>query len=192
MLECNSIPPVEVALFLAEGFEEIEASTPICFLRHMGISLQTVSIGEKRVVGAHGIPFEADVLLDEVTDFTYKMIVLPGGVPGAFHLASHPALGQLITRYVAAGGWIAANCAAPMVLGQLGLLQNRRIVCYPGFEEYMKGATILSGCSSCVDGHIITANGPASSMELAYRVACVLRGEEPARQMAEMMMVNWF
>ena len=56
----------------------------------------------------------------------------------------------------------------------------------------MKGATILSGCSSCVDGHIITANGPASSMELAYRVACVLRGEEPARQMAEMMMVNWF
>ena len=80
MLECNSIPPVEVALFLAEGFEEIEASTPICFLRHMGISVQIVSIGEKRVVGAHGIPFEADILFDEVTDFAYKMIVLPASI----------------------------------------------------------------------------------------------------------------
>lgn len=184
--------PIEVSLFLAEGFEEIEANTPICFLRHSGISLQTVSITGNRVVtGAHGVPVTADVLFEEADFSTTKMLVLPGGVPGAENLSLHEGLNQLVTKFMAEGKRVSAICAGPMVLGKLGLLKGRTIVCYPGFESFMEGATVRTDISSCVDRNVITANGPGSAMLFSYNITKVLRDEVAAREMANGMMADY-
>lgn len=184
---------MEVSLFLGQGFEEIEANTPICFLRHAGISLQTVSVtGEKVVAGAHGVPVVADVLFEDA-DFTdTKLLVLPGGVPGAENLSRHQGLCDLVRQFVSQGKFVAAICAGPMVLGKQGLLKDRTIVCYPGFETFMSGAKVVKDKASVTDGNIITANGPGSAMLFSYNITKELRGEEVARSMADDMMVNYF
>ena len=169
---------MEVSLFLGQGFEEIEANTPICFLRHAGISLQTVSVtGEKVVTGAHGVPVVADVLFEDA-DFT--------------NLSKHQGLCDLVRQFVSQGKFVAAICAGPMVLGKQGLLKDRTIVCYPGFETFMSGAKVVKDKASVTDGNIITANGPGSAMLFSYNIAKELRGEEAARSMADDMMVNYF
>ncbi len=184
---------IEVSLFLAEGFEEIEASTPICYLRHTGIGLQTVSVtGNRMVKGAHGMPVVADVLFEDADFSTTQLLILPGGVPGAENLSAHDGLNHLVKDFLEKGKGVAAICAGPMVLGKQGLLKGRRIVCYPGFESYMEGAEVNANQSSVVDDNLITANGPASAMLFSYNITKMLRGEAVAREMANGMMVNYF
>ncbi len=183
----------EVSLFLATGFEEIEASTPICFLRHSGISLQTVSVtGNKIVTGAHGVPFVADVLYEDADFSNNKMLIIPGGVPGAENLSNHKGLTNLVRQFLEQDKYVAAICAGPMVLGKQGLLKGKTIVCYPGFEDYMHGAEVKKQESSIIDGKIITANGPGSAMQFSYNITKILRGDEVARGMANDMMANYF
>lgn len=183
----------EVALFLAEGFEEIEVSTPICFLRHMAIGLDVVSVtGNLKVTGAHGLSVVADMLLEDVDLSMTKMLILPGGVPGAENLSANKVLGDYVRTFVEEGKYVAAICAGPMVLGKRGLLKGKKIVCYPGFEKLMDGAEVLEGQSVVRDGNIITANGPASAMRFSYEIAKTLRNEKEAREMANGMMVNYF
>ncbi|MBP3774257.1 MAG: DJ-1/PfpI family protein [Bacteroidaceae bacterium] len=182
----------EVALLLADGFEEVEATSVIVFVRHSGISLVTVSVtGNHRVVGAHGVPFTADALLNEVDFSSIQMLVMPGGIPGADNLSKSKDVNRIVKQFYDQGKWIAAICAAPLVLGKLGLLKGKRITCYPGFESYMEGAEII-GENSVVDGKLITANGPASGMYFGYNIVAQLRDEKTAREMANGMMVNYF
>lgn len=166
-----------VYVFLAEGFEETEALETVDILRRADIEVQTVSItGSKQVTGAHHITVCADCLLEEAEMDDSQMLVLPGGLPGATNLASCAPLLHAIQVQVAAGRYVAAICAAPMVLGKLGLLEHRRATCYPGFDKYLAGADYTARLVE-TDGNIITGKGPAAVAEFAFALVRILAGE---------------
>jgi len=125
----------EVIVCLATGFEEIEAITIIDVLRRAGIKVATVSLnGTYEVEGAHAVVVKADRLF-EMTDFGQaQMIVMPGGMPGTVNLNNHAGLRKEIGEFNRSGKLLGAICAAPMVLGELGILEGRDVSCYPGFE----------------------------------------------------------
>ena len=125
----------KVALFLANGFEEIEALATVDILRRAQLTVETISISDKKsVTGAHNLSVIADKTFQEANFSDVGLLVLPGGMPGAKNLNEHEELKQLISQFNEEGKLIAAICAAPMVLGGLGLLKDRRATCYPGFE----------------------------------------------------------
>jgi len=169
-----------VYLFLADGFEEIEALTPVDMLRRAGIEVTTVSISEtEKVNGAHGIAVVADEVIDNVQPVNVDIVILPGGLPGADNLRCCPKVIEFIDTADKNGAFIAAICAAPRIIGEKGLLKNKKATCYPGFEEYLTGADCTS--EGCVrDGNIITAKGMGKSCEFALCLVEALKGKETA------------
>lgn len=169
-----------VYVFLAEGFEEIEAITPVDVLRRIGIEAQLVSTipGERTVVGAHGIKLTADICFEDADFDKCEMLVLPGGLPGATNLGAHEGLCTKLKEFAAVGEegdkYVAAICAAPMVLGELGILEGKMATIYPGMEESLKGAVPMKN-RVVVDGNIITSKGPGTAMEFAVELAGVLK-----------------
>lgn len=158
-------------LFLADGFEEIEALTTLDILRRCGLEVQTVSITGKRLIhGAHGIPVMVDSLFRYSGVNTSDGIILPGGMPGAKNLLAYDGLKKALLNHDRRGGLIAAICAAPMVLGRANLLVGKRATCYPGFEDYLSGATI-TGQLVEEDANIITGKGPGASVAFAFAIA---------------------
>ena len=132
-----------IYVFLAEGFEEVEALTPVDVLRRAGLPVKTVSVtGVLTVNGAHGVPVIADMVFEEVKEADTEMIVLPGGLPGATNLDAHKGLSDLIMAFAEAGKPLSAICAAPLVYGKRGLLKGKKATCYPGFDKYLDGLTI--------------------------------------------------
>lgn len=156
-------------VFLADGFEEVEALAPVDVMRRAGLAVTTVSVtGSLTVQGAHGIPVVADAAFDALDYADASLLFLPGGLPGATNLAAHEGLAQLLVAKAAQGDVIlSAICAAPLVLGGLGLLQGRQATCYPGFEDTMKGATYTAE-KVTVDGDIFTACGPGAAWALGF------------------------
>ena len=156
-------------VFLADGFEEIEALAPIDVMRRAGLSVTTVSVTSDRVVnGAHGIPVVADAAFDALDYADAALLFLPGGLPGATNLEAHEGLGELLKAKAKEEGVIlSAICAAPLVLGGLGLLSGKQATCYPGFEDTMTGAT-YTAAKVTVDGNIFTACGPGAAWELGF------------------------
>ena len=166
----------KVALFLANGFEEIEALATIDILRRARITVETISISdEKTVTGAHNIPVIADKTFQEADFSGVEVLVLPGGMPGAKNLNEHQALKELVTMFDAESKLIAAICAAPIVLGGLGLLKDKRATCYPGFEAELTGAQ-TTGENVVVDGNITTGRGPGLAFEFALRLVEQIAG----------------
>ena len=146
--------------FLATGFEELEALAPVDILRRGGQEVITVSVtGSLFVESSHGVTVKADQLFEDTDLGDADLLLLPGGMPGSKNLNVHEGVRAALTSHAAKKGLIGAICAAPMVLGSLGLLQGRRATCSPGFEIYLTGAE---------DGNIITGEGPAASMPYAY------------------------
>lgn len=179
-----------VLLFLADGFEEIEALATVDVLRRAGVQVTTVSINPAGLVtGAHGIPVMADVLFEQAQYADADMLILPGGMPGAANLDAHEGLRRLITAHAEAGKWLAAICAAPMVYGHMGLLSGRKATCYPGFEGELDGAAYTAAPVE-KDGNIITGKGPAVVLPFAYTLAEVLVGEEIVAQVKAGMLYN--
>lgn len=175
----------KVALFLANGFEEMEALGTVDILRRANIDVTTVSISEtSRVVGAHNIPVEADALFDACNTMDFDAYILPGGMPGAKHLKEHAALGKLIKEASAAGKTVAAICAAPMVLGSLGLLEGKNATCYPGFENELIGAKAKTD-NVVVDGNIITGKGPGLVFDFGLQIVEHLVGVGTRKEVAE-------
>ena len=172
----------KVALFLANGFEEIEALGTTDILRRAQIDVVTVSItNDKTVKGAHNIKVEADNTFSNI-DFTdFDILILPGGMPGAKNLNEHEELKKLLTEFNSKQKFIAAICAAPMVLGGLGLLKNKRATCYPGFEPELIGATI-TGENVVVDENIITGKGPGLVFDFGLRIVEQLLGLQVRRE----------
>ena len=167
--------------FLADGFEEVEALTPLDMLRRAGADIKTVSITDsKEVAGAHGVTMKADRLLSELTDLP-ELVILPGGMPGAKNLRASSAVCRMVTDTWQKGGFIAAICAAPFILGELGLLNGRRAICYPGFEKSLIGAEISSE-KVVRDGKIITAAGMGVALEFGAELVSVLYGAETANK----------
>ncbi len=167
-----------IYVFLATGFEDIEALAPVDIMRRAGLQVETVSItGEEIVTSAHGVGVLADTLIEAVDFEDAELIVLPGGMPGASNLDACEPLLQGIMEHFRAGKPLAAICAAPMVLGHLGILNGRRATCYPGFESELKGAQYTAAIVE-QDGPFITGRGPAAAMEFGYALAERFVGKE--------------
>jgi 4-methyl-5(b-hydroxyethyl)-thiazole monophosphate biosynthesis len=160
----------KVYVFFAEGFEEIEALTVVDMLRRVNVETVMVSIGADKVVkGAHNIPVVTDGVF---TEFSYEdgtMAVLPGGMPGTVNLEKTPALMEQVKAFANAGKYVAAICAAPSVLGHLGILAGKTACCYPGFEEELTDAKVTF--NSCeVDGNVITARGMGCAIDFSVEI----------------------
>ena len=173
-----------VYLFLADGFEEIEALTPVDLLRRAGVEVVTVGITGKTVTGSHGIAVSADVSADEALAMlkggkSPEMIVLPGGMPGAATLDASSVVDTFIDAAEKANAYVAAICAAPMILGKRGLLRGRQATCFPGFEEYLEGATHMD-VHTVTDGRYITGRAMGAATEFALSLVKALKGEGAA------------
>ena len=155
-----------VIVLLADGFEEIEALTPVDILRRRGVDVKTVGITGEVVRGSHGIPVVADMKPDEVDTGAVELTVLPGGMPGSLNLDSSPYTDKFIKAAIENGGRVAAICAAPLVLGRRGYLDGKRATCFPGFESELRGATV-TGEAVVTDGIFTTGSG----MEVALAFA---------------------
>lgn len=174
--------------FLATGFEDIEALIPLDIMRRAGVDFKTVSItGDLYVESAHGVSIKADMLIEDADLNDADLIMLPGGLPGATNLNAHNGVKKAIIEQNARGKMIGAICAAPMVLGGIGLLQGRRATCYPGFEKYLEGAEYTHELCT-VDGNITTGEGPAAALPYAYTLLAALTDRQTADQVAEGMM----
>lgn len=175
--------------FLADGFEEIEGFAPVDILRRGGVDIKTVSVtGSHYVETTHGITVKADLTFEEAADSDKAdMLLLPGGLPGAEGLNEHKGLRELLLRHDEADKRIGAICAAPMVLGSLGLLRGKRATCYPGFEKFLNGAEYTAELVT-EDGNIITGEGPAATLPYAYTILSYFRGKEAAEDIARGMM----
>lgn len=177
-------------VFLADGFEEIEALATVDILRRAGMEVTTVSINSSlEAIGAHGVKVTADALISEVDLGSAEWLICPGGMPGASNLAACQALTQALVAQNAKGGKIAAICASPsVVFGTLGLLEGKQAVCYPGMESGMAGAIVGSG-PVAVDGNIVTGNGPAAACAFGLTIVKESVGEDKARKVAEAMLL---
>ncbi|MEE3362520.1 MAG: DJ-1 family glyoxalase III [Anaerovoracaceae bacterium] len=174
-----------VCLFIAEGFEEIEAVTICDVLRRGGVEIRTVSLGGKIVTGAHGMGLTTDMSIDDISEDACELAVLPGGMPGTTNLLEDSRVTDFITKMAGAEGKkVAAICAAPMVLGRLGILKDRRAVIYPGMEEELHCREVGSG-NVCVDGDIITSKAPGTAMEFSLALLKELKGESAAEEVRE-------
>ncbi len=177
-------------LFLAEGFEEIEALATVDILRRSEIEVQTVSItNDLAVEGAHHIKVCADCTINDIDLSKADFLILPGGLPGATNLNECQALREALKQHAAKQGNIAAICAAPLVLGGLGLLEGKEAICYPGFEKYMPGATVSSK-NVVKDKNIITGKGPAFAIEFGLKIAETIKGSETSNAVAAGMLLQ--
>lgn len=177
-------------LFLADGFEEVEALTSVDVLRRAGMPVTTVSINPGlEVTGAHGVTVQADSLYGDNDYRAAEWLILPGGIPGAPNLVGHEALCDLLVSHEEAGGHIAAICASPaVVLGALGLLAGRKAVCYPGLEDSVEGVEWGPGAVA-VDGSVVTGNGPAAAAGFALTIVAQAMGRDVAAQVASGMLL---
>ncbi len=179
-----------VYLFFAEGTEEVEALATVDILRRAGVDTRIVSIdGALTVSGAHGIRVEADMLIEDIDFAQADMLVLPGGLPGAYNLAAHQCLAEGIMNHYKSGKPLAAICAAPLVYGRMGLLKGLKATCYPGFENELEGACYTAALVE-KDGLFITGKGPAAVFEFGYTIAEALVGKNKADDVRNGMLYN--
>lgn len=177
--------------FLATGFEDIEALAPVDIMRRAGLQVETVSITDEIVVtSAHGVGIVADRTLAEVDFDDADLLFLPGGLPGATNLDACQELREGIVQHFKAGRPVAAICAAPLVLGHLGILEGKKSTCYPGFETELKGADYTAALVE-QDGLIVTGKGPGAAMELGYVLVERLKDKQTADALREGMMYNF-
>ena len=156
-----------VILLLANGFEELEALTPVDVLRRHDIDIRTVSLtNEKLVTGTHGIQVMADLTSNEVPKNEIDILVLPGGMPGVKNLDSSVATHEFIDATLKNGGHLAAICAAPSIFGKHGMLTNIKATCFPGFESELLNAIVVDE-KVVTDGIFTTARDFTCSMEFA-------------------------
>ncbi|MCQ2488115.1 MAG: DJ-1/PfpI family protein [Clostridia bacterium] len=180
-----------VYILLAEGFEEIEALTPVDVLRRAGVDVKTVAVGRDYTVkGAHGIPVKADVLIADVKDSDITAVVLPGGMPGTKNLDASDEVRGLVRFCADKHLLICAICAAPSVLGHMRLLVGRKATCFPGFESELH-SSIFTGASVTKDGNIITADGPGSALGFAEAIAAEFVGKDAAHRVVDSMMCRF-
>ena len=171
--------------FLAEGFEETEAIAPIDILKRCGKEVVTVGIGGGEITGAHGITVVADITdSDMILTDKVEMIVLPGGMPGTLNLEKNEAVQSAVSFCAENGKYIGAICAAPSILGKLGLLDGKKATCFPGFEQFLTGAE-FTGEPVNIDGNIITARGAGVAVDFGLALAKVLCGEAKAEKLRQ-------
>jgi protein deglycase len=180
----------KIFVHFADGFEEVEAFAPVDILRRAGCEVTMVSItGKKEVTSSRGVRVIADKLFEEMNYNEADMLVLPGGMPGSKNLDEHNGLRTKLTEANNQGKLLGAICAAPMVLGHLGLLKGKIATCYPGFEPDLLGATCTyKGVEK--DGNIITAKGAGVSIQFSLALTEALFGAAKADEIKEKIMME--
>ena len=171
-------------IFLAEGFEEIEALTVVDLLRRESLDIKMVSITEnKQVSGSHGITVNVDMTLGEVVPEEAEMLILPGGMPGTTNLKNCKKLTDMILTFDENKEKIAAICAAPTVFGYLGILKGKKATCYPGCEDQLTGADVVYD-SVVTDGNITTSRGMGTAIDFGLEIVSILKNKEAADALA--------
>lgn len=173
-----------VYMFLAPGFEEAEAIVPLDLLRRAGIEILTAGVGGRNIKGSHGITISCDLMAEELIWDKPDMIILPGGMPGTKNLAKSPKVIEYIRLCAEEDRYIAAICAAPSIIGKMGLLSGKRATCFPGYEDALAGASI-SKSSVCTDGKIITARAAGAAFEFAESIIFALKGETASKSVLD-------
>ena len=177
-----------VYMFLAEGFEEVEALCPLDLLRRAGVKIMTVGVGGKVIRGSHGIEVIADITTYEAEALLKKnpldMVILPGGMPGTLNLQADETVNKFIDNATENRKYLAAICAAPLILGERGLLDGVEAICYPGFEDKLVGAKI-SDKKVVRDGLFITAKGMGVALEFGLELVRALVSDEKANELFE-------
>ena len=167
-----------VYVFLADGFEDVEAIAPIDILRRAGVKVVTVGVTGKQVITSHNIPITADVTVDEIKlGDDLDMIVLPGGMPGTINLENSSEVQAAIDYCYESKKFIAAICAAPTILGHKGLLTGVKATCFPGCESALKGSAYMPKMV-IHDGIFITGKGPGAAFKFGFKLAELLCGKE--------------
>uniref|UniRef100_UPI003216FE77 DJ-1 family glyoxalase III n=1 Tax=uncultured Draconibacterium sp. TaxID=1573823 RepID=UPI003216FE77 len=179
-----------IAIHLAEGFEEIEAISIIDVLRRADFNVNVVSVTKSpEVTGAHAITIKTDTLFENVDYQLIDMIVLPGGMPGSNNLKAHSGLREQILNFSDSRKPLGAICAAPMVFGNLGLLKNKNATCYPGFEEELHGAIITNNDVEVAD-NIVTGKGAGVAIDFALKIVEMFQGKDRANELRRKMIVR--
>ncbi len=156
-------------ILLADGFEEVEAVAPLDVLRRAEIEVKTIGVTGSTVTGAHGIEITADLQITELDGAIPDGIILPGGMPGTLNLQKSTEVQALLQKCYSSQKLIAAICAAPMIIGELGMLNGRRATCFPGFEDSLTGANLLDDGIVC-DGNFITAKGAGVALKFGAAI----------------------
>lgn len=174
-------------ILLAEGFEEIEAITPIDFLRRAGIETTVASIAEDRLVsGSHRVVIQADVLLSSIEDpLSYDALIIPGGQPGADNLSHSEIVLQLIRDFDVAGKLISAICAGPKVLHKAGILEGRKVTSYPSSKAQLTGVNYADDEIITYDKNLITSRGPATAVQFSFGIINFLVGAKAASEVRD-------
>ena len=178
-----------VYVFLADGFEIIEALAPVDMLTRAGVEVRTVGVTGKLVSASCGVQVSADISIEDFDFYDVEAIVLPGGMPGTLNLENNSTVQKTIDNANNIGVPICAICAAPSILGNKGLLEGKEAICFPGFEDKLNGA-VLSDSYVVTDGNIITAKGAGVCIEFGLEIVKKLRGEEAALKIKESIQCN--
>lgn len=174
----------KIAVFFAEGYEEIEALTVVDICRRCGLDVNMVSVTEDMLVkSSHGVSVQMDTTISRVDFSEYDMLVLPGGMPGTKKLEANEALMAQVDAFYAAGKYIAAICAAPSIFGHRGILKGRKACSYPSFESHLEGADVTAGPVEISD-HVITSRGMGTAIDFALAIVEVFCGREKAQDLA--------
>lgn len=181
---------MKIVLFLADGFEEIEALTVVDVLRRADIICDTCSLNGKSVVGAHKIKVEVDKTIDDIKLDEYAGLVLPGGMPGAENLRQSAFVIDAVKKFNEENKLVAAICAAPIVLGKAKVLDSKNATSYPGYENEMGKCNYIEKIT-VEDNNIVTSRGPATAIYFALKLVQKLKGKEAADELKDGMMLNF-
>lgn len=177
-----------IFIFLTTGFEDIEAIATIDILRRAELNVKSVSLTDSRqVASSHQVMVTADLMFDQVNFSEAELLILPGGTT---RFNEHEDMKKELLAFANKGEKVAAICASPMVLGGLGLLDGKKATCYPGFEQYLKGATLQTDKSVVVDGNITTGRGPGLTIDFALNLVEQLAGKEKRDAVAAGLLVK--
>jgi len=179
-----------VYIFLANGFEEIEALYTVDVLRRAGVDIKTIGVDSSTITGSHKITIECDLCTKKLkVDDNFEMIILPGGMPGSKNLDQNPVVNEFIEFAHKHDKFICAICAAPFILGKRNLLSGKKATCFPGFENQLYGAEV-SDCGCVRDGKIITARAMGSAHEFAFEILKALKGESTAKAIKDSIILD--
>lgn len=171
-----------VCILLGKGFEESEAIVPADLLRRAGAEVVLTALEGTEVTGSHGVTVKADKTLTDIDPNAVDLLFLPGGLGGVEAIRSCPAALDLIRAVYDKGKYVTAICAAPTILGGLGLLKGRRAVCYPGMEDGLTGAVVCKGQSTVADGNVVTGEAAGSAFPFGLKLVELLKGPQAAEQ----------
>ncbi|MCQ2607785.1 MAG: DJ-1/PfpI family protein [Bacteroidales bacterium] len=179
----------KIYIFLADGFEEMEALIPYDVLKRAGFEVELVSVKtDLNVVSTHGLTVMCDTDISKISQGNATLLLLPGGMPGASNLAESKDLAKMLLQQNEEGKWVAAICAAPYVLGDLGILKGKQATCFPGYESHLSGAEHIAS-SVVVSQNVITGNGAGAAVKFAFAIVEQLRGKRVADFLAEKMLL---